>query len=834
MLPNMRSRVPARRVADAMREQADRRVASASSSRKINHSTVTRPGGVRVVGDGSIESEAVDGPATRIASGVVQVREAPEGEWMPLEQHVLEQVPEGEGVVPVAPLSSPEITSTGGPGSVVLSWLRVADQGNAGVSYDVHDVTDNGDVADESTLIGSTDSTGWFISPANGTRRYRGWARSGELYAPEPSPVVEAGPDKDAADILIANEFYAQDGIHAGASGGAGLDFDTAVGFLQRGPDGEPVLAFPITGIGNFFKGDLTVDSARAQRFVFLGRENLVTRNGRVMLASSIEAPARPTPQAYYPRVERSGDISRFGARLQDAYWADRVGDLDYFWAMRGDQPIQFTVNRVTGETAVTYIRGKAFLGTSFAFIGNTLWYVDDWPGRQYLNWENLITGESGRFPRQVDGFAQGIFAEGGQLFFWRQTTRTSTFSEIGIWSINQTTGALTAVTTYSVRATGRTVSHVRRGRYGTATTRYVTVFGSGSQRNFVIQGDSRYSDPAGADAQFPMPVELLSDQYLLWAGPDTDAAAGFASTGGFFADSPLLVRYTLEMSGYVSPVEFFATWARGDARTYETEAGVPATVHVPYGSQVRVGVGEWPPISDPPAATDVNRVVVYYRSTTSPNWKRLPPHASRTTPVLVPRIERAFSSEQPPSASTFPADIGTPGVLASAVGGLALYGNGKAEVDRDPVDPPDIVNLRTLDARAAHVRLATSGGSRTSGTTAAAVSGLTRESGRNEAGVLFTSGEVVTILQSGLYLIDALISYAANANGNRALMVNDDNGDWTVITLITGFGSNSNVLTAVGARYLTAGTTLRLRTWQNSGSTLSLGTTAWSVTRLG
>lgn len=696
VMPNMPSKVPARRMADALRDQAERRSEAASSSRKINHSTVTRPGGVRVVGGGSIESEAADGTATRLAAGVLEQRPTPDDPWEPLES--------GGGLNPVAPSESPEVTATGGPGSLVLSWPRVADQGDAGVTYDVHDVTDSGDVADGSTRIGSTTSTAWFITPANGARRYRVWAHSVGLYAPEPSEVVEGAPDKDASEILVANEFYAAEGIHAGDSGGAGLDFDLQKGFLQRGPDGQPVLAFPITGVGNFFKGDLTVDSARAQKFVFLGRENLVVRNGRLMLASSIEAPPAPTVLIDYPRYERS-DPAQFSTQIREPYWEKDAGDERHFLALIGTTPARIIWNRVTNVVTREFVAGwNGATGYSTAFIGDTIYYLTRGSGSDNIRSRNLTTGATTVASRFNNNPAQGIFARDGVLYWWRQTASTGSTSTLDVFTLDAATGAVTLSTSTSLPfpASGSTiVTNVRAGRFGGAagTTRFMVTYGPGGNRSTLLIR-------SGSDQSiYPLPASEFADAHPFWSAPDDGSSATMLVTGGLFASSAAFVSLDLAMSGFQGPVEFATTWARGDARTYETEAGPSVVRTIPAGCRLRVDPGQWPPESDPPASTDVNRVVVYYAGVLG-RWKRVAPWATRNQPVPVPTISDALGSTPPPGTSTFPADIGTPGVLASATGGLAFYGNGKAEVNRAPVDPADVVNLGHLEEGWAGPRL--------------------------------------------------------------------------------------------------------------------------------
>ena len=203
----------------------------------------------------------------------------------------------------------------------------------------------------------------------------------------------------------------------------------------------------------------------------------------------------------------------------------------------------------------------------------------------------------------------------------------------------------------------------------------------------------------SGSDQSiYTLPAAEFADAHPFWSGPDDGSAATIHVTGGLFTSSAAFIGLDLDMSGFQGPVEFATTWARGDARTYETEASPAVVRSIPAGCRVHVDPGQWPPESDPPVATDVDRVVVYYAGLLG-RWKRVAPWPTRNQPVPVPTISEALGSSPPPGSSSFPENIGEPGVLASATGGLALYGNGKAEVDRDPVDPVDVVNKRTLDS---------------------------------------------------------------------------------------------------------------------------------------
>ena len=192
MLPNMRSKVAARQWADALREQADRNAAAASSARKINHSTVTRPQGIRVVGDGTIETEAQDGSATRLAGGVLEQRPSPDEPWAPVD------LEGGNGSDGLPPATSPTLALRDGINGV---WFDMSLVDNADpTEVDLFVSAVSGFTADELTREtrvqngsrGVLGTLGGMPLVPGQTVYARAWALDTDGYAPAPSAEVSA------------------------------------------------------------------------------------------------------------------------------------------------------------------------------------------------------------------------------------------------------------------------------------------------------------------------------------------------------------------------------------------------------------------------------------------------------------------------------------------------------------------------------------------------------------------------------------------------------------------------------------------------------------------
>ncbi len=531
-----------------------------------------------------------------------------------------------------------------------------------------------------------------------------------------------------SSDVIVVGELFSQDGIHyTNPDTGAGFSMDEN-GFTQYGRDTAGELyervRFPANPEeDNVVRGRMFIEWASAQRVAMYGTENILSRNARLLLSASLEAPGVPDVRVHYDKYTRSTTITPIMAdatRILQPTIMSRSGDVlniraavrgaayNGYWAVR-DLTLNLTTGVLTSASTGSILTDTLELPTtttSVAFIGNKAYAIS---GTSLYKYDVPTRTREATWSRPVSGLAQGITAYNGQLWFWRQVSVSGeTYTTVNWWTVNQSTGALTESTDFiRIHQPLGTVKQIVKG--GTSS------FGSNPvARNGVVTNSGTHfwvgDGFSTADERVALPSSLLGDHSLMYI-PGTDPAnpwvgGEWVSFGRFLStNSPGAVRYTRNLvtitDAALSPFVFGTTWARDASRTYETQLSATVTMSVPRGCKIAVYIPEFPPVSDPPAPTDVDRAFVYYKPTISTGvWKR-PGAILRGTAgaVIATIVSTTTGSEPPPSTSTFPPTVGNPAVIASASGGLALYGNGDAKRAK-PVgsDPDDIANKAYVD----------------------------------------------------------------------------------------------------------------------------------------
>lgn len=104
-----------------------------------------------------------------------------------------------------------------------------------------------------------------------------------------------------SAEIIVANDFYSQDGVHVGSSGAAGMDLTPSQGYRQRDLDGVERIAFPTASSTFKLDGDVTARGLTVLgQSSFRGQNNEISRNSSVTLAKGTTAPTS-APSASTP-----------------------------------------------------------------------------------------------------------------------------------------------------------------------------------------------------------------------------------------------------------------------------------------------------------------------------------------------------------------------------------------------------------------------------------------------------------------------------------------------------------------------------------------------------
>ncbi|WP_311208717.1 MULTISPECIES: fibronectin type III domain-containing protein [unclassified Aeromicrobium] len=120
-------------------------------------SAVLTSGKIRLAGTASVETEQDDGRATRLTGGGVEVRENPDGDWRPIEDVVIEMVPEVELSDGIPPVEAPTNFAVRpfSVGAVEASWLAPANADPI-LGYDLQASAPEPDEAAETFRAGST------------------------------------------------------------------------------------------------------------------------------------------------------------------------------------------------------------------------------------------------------------------------------------------------------------------------------------------------------------------------------------------------------------------------------------------------------------------------------------------------------------------------------------------------------------------------------------------------------------------------------------------------------------------------------------------------------
>ena len=817
MLPNMRSSVLARRAADVARQQADRRAAGDSTSRKINHSTVTRPGGVRVVGDGSIDTEAADGTAARLAGGVVEVRPDVDSPWRPLEEQVLEQVPSPD---PVAPLTSPEVTATGGRGRVVLSWDAVPQEGPVANSYDVHDVTDTADVASADTLLGSTDSTYWPISPANGTRRYRVHARAGDQYAPEPSDVVEGTPNGDDAAILVVDGVYAFDGYHAIDPDTGGRVDLTGTGIEARGPGGitRTFWVDAATGImsavGAQISGLFTAMYLVVMSLVIRGVARM-DPGSTLIVQSGIVTPSKPII------------VDRVWPSLRTA-WADdtfATPDLNRgLLAMSPGSGEFLTAFIFYGGGGLRYVHADGTAGPplgGFDFIANKL--VPDGGVTRIGNTYYVLCRGTGGGPRDGRWFVERLDTSFARIGEWevafsatppRRPAIGTNGSEILIGRVipaggtqnmvvnrwNPTTGQYIGDAVVQPFATPADVTsvNVAGGRYVVTTSRgtwnYLT--SNGTRDTATERPAAGTAFIVGASYDGTSLRHLDADGYLWLYSPVTTTANRIDEYAWYDSDPAGTGVHETARGGFVAYSQAPGTWMRLETPpppdTGENDSPDSVRIWIDGFRQPDLGPGVTVAIYGAPATGTTSKAAGF-----------------ETANLAAAKIESEVQ--------------GGAGPLA-LVDGWRDYGNGRRDV-RTPRSDGEAANKRYVDAGGLMATAALTKNGAQSVTNSQVLSGFTAEV--QGPIVANASAGTITIAETGWYDVSASIRYNGSGTGRRYLFVVIDGVD-AISEYEPPVSGADTWVTRSRSFKLTAGQVLTLRAQQDSGTssaTTGIGT---------
>ncbi len=602
---------------------------------------------------------------------------------------------------PVAPTYTPELTATGGPGCVALAWSAVNPAPTA-VVYDVHDVTLTGDEITDETLVQTTASTGYLVAPVDGTHRYRLWARSGDQYAPAPSEAVTGTPTADATSIIVANAVFAKDGIHVGQSNGPGHDLDVN-GWLLRTAGGLLRAKFPTDEDEELFaRGRFELETARAEKFVLAGRDNIIDRGGRLVLSAKITAPDRLQLTPVWPEIRYADGLTlpffmnAEHGNIRRATCYASSGTTRKFYAVgdsgSGGRAIDLTVdlatNQITGLTAAGAV-GSALQGDagidSMTFCNGSIWTMSTGDQRVYRY--NPTTGaRTGSFNRPWSGDPQGIYAQGTTLKFWRWTN-----GQISTWTINQADGTLTATTGWAHPSSRGIPSRMQRGVFDdpSGTAQHV-VFQDTSPRfkarSYAADGTSR-----GEWLQAPTQAYLWD---LAWTNPDASGAGEWISFGEYDVSlHGTRVAWRHDGAGQVTGdyadrqyVGIGGVWARNADQTYHTTLSDTAYQYVPRTARLSITWAPWPVLSDPPAATDVDRLFVYtYALGSSSALDEIAHVTDRSTQTTTVQAWAytgpAEKTEADFAENTFP-DLGGAGQIASSAGGFEANGDGTGRWD--------------------------------------------------------------------------------------------------------------------------------------------------------
>ena len=821
MIPNMPSAVPARHAADVLRKQAERRIAGDSSSRKANHTTITRPGGMRTAGDGSIDTEAADGTAARLAGGVVEVRPDPDSPWRPLEDQVLDQVPSPD---PVAPLTSPELTWTGGAGNGVLTWDAVAQEGPVANSYDIHRVTDTNGVADrdgDTTYIGTSTGTDFPIIPANGPELYAAWARAGDQFAPEQSDPIEGAPDAAASSIIVADGFYGFDGFHAISEDGSGARVDmTGAGIDARGVGGV-TKTFGVdsrTGImsavGAVISGLFTAAYLLVTSLVIRGIARL-DPGTTMIVQSGIVTPSKPII------------VDEVWPNLRTAWADDTIATPDLNRGLLANSPGAgefLTAFIFYGGGGLRYVLADGTAGPplgGFDFFANKL--VPDGGITRIGNTYDVLCRGTGGGPRD------------GKWYVERLDT---SFNRIGEWYVDFSTlpPRRPAIGTNGVDVLiGRVapVAGVQRmlvNRWNPTTGQFIgdavtEVFGTAADVTSVSVINSRYV----------VTTSRGTWNYLTSNGTRDTAterpAAGSAFIVGAAFDGTYLRhldaegriwQYSTVTTATARVLEYDWFDANPTGGLHESDRGGTVNYTQRPGTWMRL---ETPP---PPFTGETN----------SPNSVRIWIGGFRQPDLGVGVTSYVYGA---PATGVTSKETGfdDAGLQAAKIesekqdgdGGWRYWGNGRSDV-RDPKSAIEAANKRYVDAGGLMATAALTKSGTQTVTGSQVLSSFTAEV--QGAIVTNASAGTITIAETGWYDVAASIRYTGTGTGRRYLFIVVDGVD-VISEYEVPVSSNDTWVSRARPLRLTAGQVVTLRAQQDSGtSTATAGIgTYFTVTKI-